>query len=64
MKPVAQAGANVVLSQRDNGVIFAVETQNTAGYVAFNGEYTDSLSGKKYKGKAEVKPFRVLVLKI
>jgi len=52
-----------VFFQRDNGVIFAVETQNTAGYAAFNGEYTDSLSGKKYKGKAEIKPFGVLVLK-
>jgi len=62
-KPIAEAGGNIILTQRDNGIIIAVETENACGYVKLSGEYEDIISGKKLKGKINIKPYGVLVLK-
>lgn len=62
LKPIAEASGNIVLTQRDNGVIIAVETQNEAGYISLDGEYTELLSGKKLSGKIQIKSYEVLVL--
>lgn len=62
-KPIAEASENVILTERDNGLIFAVETQNAAGYIAFNGEYRDLISDKKLKGKTRLNPYGVMVIK-
>lgn len=63
IKPIAEASGNVILTERVNGVILAVETQNTEGYIAVNGEYTELLSDKKLNKKIQIKPYEVLVLK-
>lgn len=63
-KPIAEADKNIVLVERSgeqNGII-AIETENTTGFIDLNGEYIEMLSGKKLKGKTELKPYEVLVL--
>jgi len=62
-KPIAKASENIILSKRDNGIIIAVETENASGYVQLNGEYTDIISGKKFTGRTNIRPYGVLVLK-
>ena len=63
IKPIAEASGNVILTECVNGVILAVETQNTEGYIAVNGEYTELLSDKKLNKKIQIKPYEILVLK-
>lgn len=62
-KPLAEASDNVILTKRNNGVLFAVETQNAAGFVQLDGEYKDLISGENVRGKTQIKPYGVKVLK-
>lgn len=62
-KPIAEASGNIILTERENGVICAVETQNAAGFVALNGKYKDLISGEIFTGKTEIEPYGALVLK-
>lgn len=62
MPPIAEASENVILTERNNSIIIAVETQNAAGYVALNGGYTDLLTDRHLKGKIQINPYEVLVL--
>ena len=63
--PIAEASKNVILTERtgeESGII-AVETENREGYIVLDGEYTDLITNKKYSGKTEIEPYRVLILK-
>ncbi len=63
--PVAQATNNVVLVERSgtqHGII-AVETENKAGRITLDGEYTDLLTGNKLTGGVEIPPYGALVLR-
>lgn len=63
--PIAEASENVILTERSgkqNGII-AVETENKEGYIVLEGEYTDLLTNKNLKGKIQINPYEVLVLK-
>lgn len=62
-KPIAEASGNIILTERGNGIICAVETQNAAGYVVLNGKYKDLISGKEFAGKTKIEPYDALVLK-
>ena len=61
---IAEASENVVLTERtgEHNCIIAVEIENKCGYISLDSEYTDQLSGKRYKGKTEIAPYEVLVL--
>ncbi len=61
--PIAEASENIILFERDNGIITAVETENASGYIDLQGEYTDILSGRKLTDKIDINPYKVLVLK-
>lgn len=60
--PIAEASPNIVLTER-GGFLIAVETQHKNGYIVLSGEYTDLIKDKKLKGKTEIEPYEVLVLK-
>ena len=62
-KPIAEASGNIILTERENGVICAVETQNAAGYVLLNGKYIDLISGKNITDKTEIEPYCAMILK-
>lgn len=62
-KPIAEASGNIILTERGNGVICAVETQNAAGYVVLNGKYKDLISGGNFAGETKIEPYDALVLK-
>ena len=62
-KPIAEASGNIILTERENGVVCAVETQNATGYVTLNGKYKDLISGENIAGKTNIEPYGVLVLK-
>lgn len=59
---IASASENVILTERDNGVIVAVEAENKEGFVTLDGDYTDVISGRKLNGCVKLKPYEVLVL--
>ncbi len=63
LPPIAEASENVILTERDNGAIVAVEVENKGGYVVLDGKYTDLITGNVYSGKTEIPPYGVLVLK-
>lgn len=62
LPPIAEASENVVLTERENGAIIAVETEHKDGFILLKEEYTDLLSGEKQQGKVAVKPYQVFVL--
>lgn len=62
-QPIADASENIVLTERDNGVIIAVETENREGYVCLDGNYIDALSNRILNGKVKINSYEVLVLK-
>lgn len=62
-QPIADASENVVLTERDNGVIIAVETENREGYVCLDGNYVDILTNRVLNGKVKINSYEVLVLK-
>lgn len=62
-QPIADASENVVLTERDNGVIIAIETENREGYVCLDGNYVDILTNRVLNGKVKVNSYEVLVLK-
>ena len=63
--PVAQATNNVVLVERNGSQygIVAVETENRAGRITLDGEYTDLLTGNKLTGDVKIPPYGALVLR-
>lgn len=63
LKPIFEASGNINLTERDNGVIFAVETQNKQGYIELDGEYAELLGGEALSGTVRIKPYEVLALK-
>lgn len=62
-QPIADASENVVLTERDNGIIIAVETENSEGYVCLDGNYVDILTNRVLNGKVKINSYEVLVLK-
>lgn len=62
-QPIADASENIVLTERDNGVIIAVETENCEGYVCLDGNYVDILTNRVLNGKVKINSYEVLVLK-
>ncbi len=63
--PVAQATNNVVLVERSGAQygIIAVETENRAGRITLDGEYTDLLTGNKLTGSVEISPYGAFALR-
>ena len=62
LPPIAKASENVILTERDNGVIIAAECDHKDGFLELNGEYTDLLTDRKLKGKTALTPYEVLIL--
>lgn len=65
LAPIAEASANVILTERTGAEcgIIAVETENRSGYIVLDGGYVDLISGEKFSGKTEIKPYQVMALK-
>ena len=43
-------------------LIIAAEIENKNGFAVLDGEYTDLISGKRFCGRVDIKPYEVFVL--
>lgn len=61
-EPILQADDNVMLNQRENGIITCLEVFNKAGKVELDGDYRDLLTGQVQCGTWELRPYQAAVL--